>query len=81
MKDEHKELQKNSRFADFSPNETDDIILPALGHTGAMVRDVVAKTGLKENLVRWHLTTLELAGLVRSEKRRNFIYYYSLEGQ
>jgi len=71
----------NNRYADFRKDEKEERISAALSPAGSMVRDIVAKTGLNALTCRYHLTLMELAGLVRSEKIRNFVYYYPIEGQ
>lgn len=50
-------------------------ILCGLGLECRPVSDIVAKTGLSQTNVSFHLRTLREAGLVRPERRGAFIYY------
>jgi predicted transcriptional regulator len=69
--------EPNSRYANFCIDLKDELILNTLTkYPGSMVKEVAEATGLKEITCRYHLTTLENVGLIRSEKRRKYLHYF-----
>lgn len=50
-------------------------ILAYLAHTGMTAGEIAARFEISKPAVSQHLTILEAAGLVRSEKRGQFVHY------
>jgi predicted transcriptional regulator len=74
-------MQNENRWASFRPDEKDTNILKELDAGGSKPRELAAATGIKEDTVRYHLMTMELAGLVKSEKRRHNVVYFKAKGK
>jgi predicted transcriptional regulator len=61
-------------------DEKDDDIHAVLKQCpGALAKEIAAATGIGIFSVRYRLLTLEAAGAVRSEKKRNRLHYYTVE--
>jgi predicted transcriptional regulator len=61
-------------------DDRDDNIHAVLKHCpGAVAKEIAAATGIGIFSVRYRLLTLEAAGAVRSEKKRNRLHYYNVE--